>query len=299
MRVRIKHLTKHCYDAPVSFSDHQLYLRPLGGYNRNLEHFTLKTTPWTSQRWLHDIHGNAVLSCNFGLRESKELSFEVDAVVDLAELNPYDFILEPHAIAYPFNYTEAEAYALRPYIENQTKRGAMKVLDWFYMVVSEPVQHSSVVSFLSEFNEVIRREISYQSRDEEGIQTPDTTLALRTGSCRDMAVLFIEVVRQLGFAARFVSGYLYDPPVGSGGEHAFNRAVGAMHAWAEVYLPGAGWKGFDPTNGILANHYFIPCAVSHDPQAVNPIQGTYFSKESVRSEIQVDLSIKEICDDEE
>jgi transglutaminase-like putative cysteine protease len=133
-------------------------------------------------------------------------------------------------------------------------------------------------------------------RDEEGIQTPDATLDLKTGSCRDMAVLFISAVRKLGFAARFVSGYLFDPPVGAGGDHCFNRAVGSMHAWAEVYLPGAGWKGFDPTNGILANGYFIPCGVSHEPASVDPIQGNYFSEVSTDSTMEVELEIEEIND---
>jgi transglutaminase-like putative cysteine protease len=294
MKLNIQHTTKHIYDKPVSFSNHALFLRPLDSHLRYVSRFAVQTTPPSSQRWVRDAHGNLVLVCNFGLEESRELSFHTTTEIEIQEDNPFDFILESYATSYPFSYREPDLAALLPFKRSQPAVGAGKVLDWFYKVVPNPVQHSDVVRFLSDLNEAISREITYLRRDEEGIQDPDTTLRLLSGSCRDMAQLFIAIVRQLGFAARFCSGYLYDPPVGEGAAHVFNRAVGSMHAWTEVYLPGAGWKGFDPTNGILANGFFIPCAVSHEPKCVDPIQGSYFANESVASTMKVSLEIERI-----
>lgn len=294
MKIAIHHFTTHNYSGEVSFGDHSLYLRPCDSHLRRVHSFQVETGPASTQRWVRDAYGNILLICNFGIQTSQSLSFKVEIVVELEDENPYDFILDSHALAFPFDYTDSEKQALLPFLDKKAKPGALRVLDWFYSAVAQPLQHPSIVGFLSELNEAVRRDIVYMARDEEGIQDPDTTLKLRTGSCRDMAVLLISAVRQIGLAARFVSGYLYDPPVGDSGEHAFNRAVGSMHAWVEVYLPGAGWKGFDPTNGILANNYFIPTAVSHDPLTVNPIQGAYFSKVPQTSTLTTDLTLEEV-----
>ncbi len=296
MKLKINHTTRHTYASEVSFGDHALFLRPLDSHRRRVLAFDVVTTPPSRQRWVRDAYGNVVLVCNFGLETSNELSFTAETQVELDDENPFDFILEPYAVAYPFSYTERDQTALLPFLGREAKPGALRVLDWFYHAVSDPLKHASVVQFLTELCEAVRRDIRYIARDEEGVQEPDETLQLGTGSCRDMAVLYMSVVRQLGLAARFVSGYLYDPPVGEGGAHLFNRAVGSMHAWVEVYLPGAGWKGFDPTNGILANSYFLPCAVSHHPLAVNPIQGAYYSKSVTAATMSVDLAIEEVSD---
>jgi transglutaminase-like putative cysteine protease len=294
MKIAIEHTTTHDYEGEVGFGNHSLFLRPTDSHRRRVLSFEVKTTPQSTQRWVRDAYGNIVLICNFGLQKSARLRFEAKLLVEVDEENPYDFILEPHAVAYPFTYTDLEEKSLLPFLGKTAKPGALRVLDWFYGAVEQPLQHPSVVKFLSDLNEAIRRDIAYTTRHEEGIQSPDETIQLRSGSCRDMAMLFMAIVRQLGLAARFVSGYLYDPPADVEGEHAFNRAVGSMHAWTEVYLPGAGWKGFDPTNGILANSYFMPSAVSHDPLAVNPIQGAYFADTTVASKMSVDLSLEEV-----
>jgi transglutaminase-like putative cysteine protease len=297
MKLSIRHLTRHRYQSAVSYSPHQLYLRPLDSHLRQVDQFTVETIPASTQRWVRDAYGNAVLACNFELQESEVLEFRTRIEVTIHEDNPFDFILDSYATGYPFAYREPDIKALLPFMGSSGRtQGALKVIDWLSGAAATPKAHLDVVQFLSDLNSAIRREIAYVRRDEEGIQTPDATLDLKTGSCRDMAVLFISAVRKLGFAARFVSGYLFDPPFGAGGDHCFNRAVGSMHAWAEVYLPGAGWKGFDPTNGILANGYFIPCGVSHEPASVDPIQGNYFSEVSTDSTMEVELEIEEIND---
>ncbi|MGB0744416.1 MAG: transglutaminase family protein [Opitutales bacterium] len=296
MKIFVQHRTAHSYNGEVSFGDHSLFLRPNDSHRRRVHSFSVMTNPESTQRWVRDVYGNIVLVCNFGLQTAQSLSFEAEMLVELEDENPYDFILDSHATAFPFDYTTKEQQALLPFLGRAAKPGELRVLDWFYSAVEQPLQHPSIVQFLSSLNEAVRRDITYLARHEEGIQDPDTTLKLRSGSCRDMAVLFISTVRQLGLAARFVSGYLYDPPVEGSGEHIFNRAIGSMHAWVEVYLPGAGWKGFDPTNGILANNFFIPTAVSHDPLAINPIQGAYYSKVQVGSTLTTDLELKEVAD---
>lgn len=293
MKLSIHHSTRHHYERPVSFSDHALFLRPLDSHRRHISKFEVVTTPASTQRWVRDAYGNIVLNCNFGLTESSTLAFETRIELELQEENPFDFILASHATAYPFQYREPDLSSLKSYLGTGAGKGSHKVLDWFYQAVPNPMRHADLVQFVADINAAVRRDISYVRRDEEGIQEPDTTLQIRSGSCRDMAVLFIAVLRQIGFAARFCSGYLYDPPVGSGGEHVYNRAVGSMHAWAEVYLPGAGWKGFDPTNGILANSFFMPSAVSHDPKFIEPIQGNYFASGTVASTMEVGLAIEE------
>lgn len=293
MQIQIQHTTHHKYSGPVSFGDHLLFLRPLESHCVRVLDFEVATTPPTQRRWVRDAYGNSARVCNFGLQQSEVLEFDVRMKVELGADNPYDFILAAYAVDFPFDYEAWEQEALQPYLAKNPRPGALRVMSWFER---EPAATSETIAFLSALNERIQREIRYLARDEEGIQSPDETLKLGSGSCRDMAVLFIATVRQLGLAARFVSGYLYDPPSQTGDDHLFNRAVGSMHAWAEVYLPGAGWKGFDPTNGILANSHFIPCAVSHDPLRVNPVQGSYFSKQACDSSMTVELKIEEIKD---
>ncbi|WP_309399651.1 transglutaminase family protein [Cerasicoccus maritimus] len=298
MKISIDHLTRYHYSRPVSFSEHHLFLRPRDSHKLRVENFELTTSLESAQRWIRDCNNNIVLAANFGLLETQEMEFHCRMTIDVEQDNPFDFILEPYATSYPFRYLPHEAHALSPYLDTSVIIHSHKVLDWLYMAIPDVNRHPDSVQFLADINHAVHRDIAYARRDEEGVQSPNETLEMRLGSCRDMAVLFIAACRQLGLAARFVSGYLYDPPVDSayGDAHLFNRAVGSMHAWAEVFLPGAGWKGFDPTNGILANEYFIPSAVAHEPKCVNPIQGKYFAKggEPVTSEMEITLSLEEV-----
>jgi len=293
MKIRIQHTTRYVYEGPVSFSDHQLRVCPRSDHALQLHNFSIKTHPESSRRWVRDLHNNPVLICNFGLQESRELVFEVMLEVEVQEENPFNFVLDSHALAYPLKYNKAELAALRPFIEHPVA-GADTVLDWFYQAVPSPVSHPEIVTFLSDLNQAIRRDIRYVRREEAGVQSPDETLQLRSGSCRDMTLLMIAACRQLGLAARFVSGYLYEPQTGSGADgsyEGFNRAAGSMHAWVGIYLPGAGWKGFDPTNGILANGHFIPCAVALEPDAAAPTSGRYFAKQPTGSHMEFTLTV--------
>jgi hypothetical protein len=292
LKLLIHHRTRHVYDSPVTFGDHHLYLRPRDSFSRRVVSFDLSTTPEATFRWVMDAEGNLVRVCNFGLQPSTVLEFDLTMVMEVEEVNPFDFILDADATGFPFMYSESDQSVLASAMRSTSD---FRVLPWFRGHGVAPDHHEDIVQFLADLNSTVHTKIAYVRRDEEGIQTPQETLSLGSGSCRDMAVLFVTGVRELGMAARFVSGYLYDPPDGDG--HVFNRAVGSMHAWVEVYLPGAGWKGFDPTNGILANGNFIPAAVSSDPKRVDPVQGTYFAKQSVDSAMEVELTLEELRDD--
>ncbi|MEP4891952.1 MAG: transglutaminase family protein [Aliiglaciecola sp.] len=293
MILRIEHLTRHTYSGPVSFSGHSLYLHPVEGHQRRVLAFSVETIPPSQQNFISDVEGNSVVKCHFGLTESDTLEFKTVIEVEVDDDNPYDFLLESYALEYPFKYQSSDLKSLGPYLLDAVDESESQALDWFQQAVPSPAKHPDIVQFLTDINQAIGRDIRYVRRDEEGIQSPNETLSSGSGSCRDMAVLFISTVRQLGLAARFVSGYLYDPPATTGESYRFNRAVGSMHAWAEVYLPGAGWKGFDPTNGILANSFFIPTAVSHNPDTIAPIQGHYFSKHSTEAVLDIQLHIQE------
>lgn len=292
MRLRIEHRTEYTYSAPVSFGDQYLFLRPRDSHLLVVDSFAVETFPVSQQRWVRDAFNNVVLVTNTGLETANRLLIDCRMTVRSLETNPFDFVLEPYATGFPFTYEPRERNALAPSIETPVE-GSEGVLEWFRKAVPSPDGHPDVIEFLNDLNSAVGREMEYVRRDEEGIQTPEETLQLRAGSCRDMAVLFLAICRRLGLATRFVSGYLYSEPEADGAEtyKGWNRAAGSMHAWAEVYLPGAGWKGFDPTNGIMANAFFIPTAVAIEPASINPIQGKYFAPGPVTSQVKVALNI--------
>ena len=292
MRIAVDHLTEYRYDRPVSFAEHSLYLRPRESQTLRVEQFALDCEPAGKLRWVRDCFNNVVGVVSFGLAESALLSFHTRMVFAVAEENPFDFILETRATNFPFVYDERERVALGAFLETVDSE-RWRVLEWVRGRLGDLSQTRDTIAFLTELNSAVHRMVAYERRDDEGVQTALETLGRGQGSCRDMAELFVAASRHLGLAARFVSGYLFEPPPPDGSA-AFNRAAGSMHAWAEVYLPGAGWKGFDPTNGILTDHHFITVAVAARPHWVSPIQGRYFHDGSVRSEMRVRLSIEDL-----
>ncbi|MGB8224801.1 MAG: transglutaminase family protein [Polyangiales bacterium] len=289
MKIWVDHLTEYRYDLPVRFGEHSLYLRPRESQTIHVSSFSLRCQPEGKVRWMRDCFNNVVAVVSFGSTESAMLSFHCQMAFDVAKENPFDFILEPRARQFPFSYDDREKNALRPYLEPEESE-RWRVLDWLRSTVGDARATRDTLSFLTDLNLAIHRNIAYERRDEEGTQTANQTLERAMGSCRDMAELFVATSRQLGLAARFVSGYLYEPQPADGSV-LFNRAAGSMHAWAEVYLPGAGWRGFDPTNGLLTDHRFLTSAVATQPHWVNPIQGKYFQQGGVGSQMTVRLQV--------
>ncbi len=290
MNVRIVHQTRYHYPETVQFTPHRIYLRPREDTQVRVESFELEIHPRARLLWMTDPYENQIAVAHFQ-EASDEIRLHAEIEVSLRASNPFDFILEPHAEKYPFSYNPFERKALIPYLEVGSPANCARVLPWVWEEFPDLPGQS--LDLLTRINHRIHERFRYQRRDEEGIQTPDETIGMGTGSCRDFARLFIEICRQLGFAARFVSGYLYAPPDGS--QHIDNVAEGAMHAWTEVHLPGAGWRGFDPTNGILANHNFIPCAVAAEPKLTSPIQGSYYHNQlRIPSTMEVSLKVESV-----
>jgi transglutaminase-like putative cysteine protease len=268
--IKVRHITTYRYQRAVSFGEHRLMLRPRDSWDQKLLGATLAIAPEPIQlRWMQDVFGNYIAIARFAGR-AVELRFESVIRLDHSETNVLDFQIEEYATRYPFSYGAEDMPDLLRLIERQYLDPEHDIDRWARQFLPYDGR-CSTTGLLAAMTHAIHRDLTYVAREESGVQEPLKTLKLGTGSCRDFAVLMIEAVRTLGFAARFVSGYLYVPE-----SHHDNRVGGgATHAWLEVYLPGAGWVEFDPTNGIVGNHDLIRVAVVRDPRQAIPISGTW------------------------
>ncbi|MDE1171323.1 MAG: transglutaminase family protein [Verrucomicrobium sp.] len=281
MRLRIRHHTVYRYAEAVSFGPHHLMLRPREGHERVIESSRLLVSPAHTLRWRSDAYGNSVAIADFST-PSEVLQVESEVVVRQLVSNPFDFLLDPHAVSFPFSYDAGERADLEPCLEPLYPDEAEIVRDW--LDAAAPAPPVETLAFLDALNQAMRRDFQYQRREEPGVQTPAETIAKRSGSCRDYATLFLEACRQAGLAARFVSGYVYNP----------NHDHGSTHAWAEVYLPGAGWKGYDPTAGLLACEIHVPVAVARHPAAAAPVAGVFYGPGRCLG-MDVTVQVKEVA----
>jgi transglutaminase-like putative cysteine protease len=275
MKLKVSHLTRYEYDREVSFSPHLLYMRPRDSATLRVNSFHFNISPEAKIVWTRDYYDNLLAWAHFWER-STTLSIRAEFEVETSDTNPFDFILKPYAFNFPFEYEESHKFNLSPYLAPPFDETQARLRNWLdEHFVDRPKE---TVPFLVALNSLVHDSLSYTRRYERGIQPSTTTLRLGTGSCRDYAVLFVELCRTLGLAARFVSGYQFDPSPDAPSE-------GAMHAWAEVYLPGAGWKGLDPTHGMFCDEHFIPVAHAAIAESVNPIQGSYYSPDPIPSKL--------------
>ena len=286
----VRHVTTYRYRQPVAFGEHRMMFRPREGHDQRLLEERLTITPEpASLYWLHDVFGNSVAMARFSGRAS-ELRFESVVRLDHAPLNDLDFQLAEHAETYPFCYAVDDLPDLSRSIERQYPDPERQVERWARQFLRKDGSAAGTLEMLSSMTNTIKRSFAYVARYENGIQPPTRTLKIGSGTCRDFAVLMIEAVRALGFAARFVSGYLYSPgsDVGGGVSHV---GGGSTHAWVRVYLPGAGWVEFDPTNGIVGNRDLIRVAVARDPRHAVPLSGTYTGFPSDAAGMTVEVSV--------
>jgi transglutaminase-like putative cysteine protease len=267
-RLTIHHKTEYRYARPVAFGEHRIMLRPRDGHDLRVLAGDLRIVPEPMRlRWIHDVFGNSVAIATFDER-SDLLSFTWTATV---EHNPAEeFALTPDdpAYFYPFLYDHEEFPDLRQFITPQYSDPNGELAAWARKFLDAEAP-TPTFNILSEMTHGIRDSFAYRKRHEHGTQHPLDTLQTGSGTCRDYALLMIEALRQLGIAARFVSGYLFVPADGSylGG--------GSTHAWVQVYLPSAGWIEFDPTNGIVGTRDLVRVAVARDPRQAVPLHGTY------------------------
>jgi uncharacterized protein (DUF2126 family)/transglutaminase-like putative cysteine protease len=271
LKIVISHKTKYKYDRPVSLSPHIFRLRPAPHSRTPIEAYSIKIEPKNQFfNWQQDPFGNYLARLVFP-EKTTELSIDVEIIADLKTINPFDFFVEEYAEEFPFEYNETVKKELLPYLEI-TDNGTL-LNDFIKTIDYTP---RKTIYFLIDINRKIYEYLSYNIRMEPGVQSCEETLQRKNGSCRDFAWLFVQTLRHLGFGARFVSGYIVqlksdekslDGP--SGPEADFTD----LHAWAEVYIPGAGWIGFDATSGLLAGEGHIPLACTPSFESAAPVSG--------------------------
>jgi transglutaminase-like putative cysteine protease len=282
----VRHSTTYRYANPVTFGDHRMMLRPRDSHDLRLVSTRLAITPEPSAvRWLHDVFGNSVAIASFQTSAS-ELKVVSEIDLDHFERSEPDCAIEPYAATYPFSYSADEAPDLTRVIERHYPDSDHKLDLWAKAFVRTDGP-TDTLAMLTTITQSIKNRFRYAARDTEGTQTPNETFELGSGTCRDLALLMIEAARALGLAARFVSGYLYSPATDNGG----NVGGGATHAWVQIYLPGAGWMEFDPTNGIVGNRDLIRVAVVRDPAQAIPISGSWTGQKSDFLGLNVNVSI--------
>jgi transglutaminase-like putative cysteine protease len=266
-RYKILHRTYYNFTGAVRLGPHTLRLRPRESHELRVESASVRTTPGCTLRWNRDVEDNSVATATFD-EPTSQLMIESEVIVQHHNQAPFDFLLADYAAEYPFAYEAEDAAVLSPYLQptSQAADERAQLAAWV-ATLWQPGEAIPTYALLQRLNSHIHKTLTYQVREEPGVQRPAETLSRGTGSCRDWAFLLIEAARSLGLAARFISGYLNTPPS--------PVSFGATHAWAEVFLPGAGWKGFDPTVGLLVGSDHIAVAVARLPESVPPVAGSF------------------------
>ena len=287
--IRIAHTTEYTYHQPVRPTTHRLMLRPRDSHDLRLHSATLAVTPPPSRtRWAHDVFGNSV--CYLEWDRALTQLLRIVSTLDLDHFpSTRDLPLDPAALTFPFSYSTEETPDLARLLERQYPDPHRIVEGWARGFLN-PSGPTGTMDMLAAMTRSIRETFTYASRDAEGTNPPLQTLATRRGACRDFALLMMEACRSLGFAARFVSGYLYDearagtPQVVGGG---------ATHAWCAVYLPGAGWVEFDPTNGLVAGRNLVRVCAARTPEQAVPVKGAYIGQRGDfdRLHVSVDVTV--------
>jgi transglutaminase-like putative cysteine protease len=285
--LRIDHRTTYSYNRPVSLKPHRLMLRPRESRELRLVSMDLKISPSARVTWARDVADNWVATVDFSA-DTARLVIESVAAIELNAIAWPVFPVAAAALNYPFTYDDDEWTDLGALATplHADARGALR--DWAQgFVRSNP---TDTLSLLKDINAGLSSFISYQSRDDEGTQSPLQTLERGWGSCRDYAVLFVGAVRSLGFGARIVSGYLYR----ANSQLVGSSDAGSTHAWAEVYVPGAGWITFDPTNRSVGGANLIPVAVGRDIRHVMPVSGTFVGMSDAYLGMSVEVRVTPI-----
>jgi transglutaminase-like putative cysteine protease len=251
----------------VTLLPHKLLLRPREGHEIRIESAELDIAPRHQLQWQRDVYDNAVALATF-TEPCSVLSISSQIVLQHFDSQPLNFLVADYAVNYPFQYDLTERIDLQPYMASLYEQDRPVLSAWLHQFWHHG-QIFETYLLLDWINKAIATGFNYQQREEPGVQSPALTLSKNAGSCRDFATLFIDACHHLGLAARFVSGYLVSPPS--------PENQGATHAWSEVYLPGAGWKGFDSTTGQIVGNDHIAVAVSRHPESIPPISGAFIA----------------------
>jgi transglutaminase-like putative cysteine protease len=290
-RLEVRHSTTYSYRRDVGFGEHRILFRPRDSQDQRLLDFRLDISPAPSDlHWIHDVFNNCVAVATFE-GNGRELRFDSRIVLDHAPLDTLHFRAATDSRTWPLVYDADTLPDLEPSIRRRYPDGG-EVEAWANQFVRAG-RRTDVAHLLAKMTTAIQEQFTYSRRIERGTKLPTETLSSGSGTCRDFALLMMEAVRSLGLAARFVTGYIYVPsrdgPESHGG--------GATHAWVQVFLPGAGWVEFDPTNGIVGNRDLIRVGVARDPQQALPLHGTYRGKAADFIGMSVDVQVTRIGDD--
>lgn len=282
MHIEITHHTVYSYDREVQLLPHLLYLRPRENALLKVDEFALSIQPEGRLQWMRDDFDNLPASVHFDVRASR-LEIRSCCRVTTTDLPPFEFLVRDYATTFPFNYEPLHRANLAIYLNPPEPVTRIAVIAWMERCFTN--RPWETVQWLFALNHAVFQNLRYTRRDEPGIQPATTTIQLGGGSCRDYAVLLIQCARAMGLAARFVSGYMLDPATDGGG-------YGTMHAWVEIFLPGAGWRGLDPTHGIFCDNRYVPVAHAVVAESVNPIQGSFFSAVPAVSQMHADVRVR-------
>lgn len=284
MDLTISHTTHYRYDREVHFRPHLLYLRPRDNPLLEVKAFAFSFEPEARVNWMRDDFDNLPASAHFST-PATSLLIQSECVVSTLDVPPFDFLLRDYAVAFPFDYEPLHRFNLSIYLTPPVQITQEVLRTWINQHLPDPP--SETVAWLAALNRLVFEQLHYARRDEPGIQSAMTTVHRGTGTCRDYAVVLIECARTRGIAARFVSGYVFDPADDGTGP-------GDMHAWVEVFLPGAGWRGLDPTHGIFCNSAYVPVAHAVVAESVNPIQGSIGSGAAVEATLETLVRVRQI-----
>lgn len=282
----VRHTTEYQYSEPVAFGRHRMMFRPRDSHTLRLLGTSLAITPEPVRiAWMYDVFGNSVSYAEFGDQRATSLRLVSKISILHYEGEQPTALLMPSAEQYPFSYSAEEVPDIQPLMILNRPDAEGRLARWAKSIADR--SDGRTLTILANMMDTIHREFQYQRRPKAGTQDPVQTLDLRTGSCRDFALLMIEALRSLGFAARFVSGYIYSPG------RANHQGGGATHAWAQVYLPGCGWLEIDPTNGIFGNRDLIRIAVARDQKQAAPLTGSFTGPRGSYLGMSVSVSVIE------
>ncbi|MGA1804133.1 transglutaminase family protein [Rhizobium sp. HT1-10] len=282
----VRHITVYRYKKPVAFGEHRLMFRPRDSFDQRLLEATLMVEPKPSSvRWMHDVFGNCVALVEIDT-PARELRFETRIRLDHTPQVALNLQIDDSAKQYPFAYDPDELADLAPTIERHYPDPEREVEKWArqFVRIGQPTETGRMLMTMCF---AIHESFAYARRSARGTQLPMETLKLRKGTCRDFALLMIEAARSLGLAARFVTGYVFVPSR----DDSTIRGGGSTHAWCQVYLPGAGWVEFDPTNGIVGNRDLIRVAVARDPRQAIPLTGSYDGEADDYEDMTVQVNV--------
>ena len=290
LTLEIVHRTRYQYAEPVTLGEYRLMFRPRDSHDLRLLATNLVIKPAAQVRWIYDPFGNSIAIAVFAEAPVKALEFVSTIQVEHYDAPPELAPIEEYARKLPFSYLAEEAPDLARYVERHYPDPNAAVSTWARRFL-EGDSGDETFAALSRMCKGIQETLKYAMRFEPGTQPPATTLETGGGTCRDYALLMMEGARALGLAARFITGYLYDPALDSADAPEPDHP-GQPHAWMEVYLPGAGWVEFDPTNGIIGSERLIRVAVGRDPEQAMPIKGTFTGKAGIGIVADVDVQVR-------